>query len=69
MGQRIKNLREEGRNSYADMNTQTLGCIKAILGDINLKSISTLTVDKFIRGLSGLSNATKQIRLTHLRPA
>lgn len=64
---RIKNLRKEGRDSYADMNVQTLANIKAILGDISLKSISTLTIDKFVRGLSGLSNATKQIRLTHFK--
>lgn len=67
MNSRIESLRKEGRNSYADMNVYTLGKIKTILGDITLKSISTTTIDKFVRGMGKLSNATKQMRLTHLK--
>lgn len=64
---RIRRLRTEGRNSYADMNEYTLGWIVKVLGDITLQSISTLTIDKFVKGLYTLSNATKQMRLTHLK--
>lgn len=64
---RILNLRKEGRDSYADMNVYTLSKILSIIGDISLQSISPATIDKFIRGMSTLSNATKQMRLTHLK--
>lgn len=67
MNFRIKVLRQEGRSSYADMNLYTLGKIKSILGNITLKSINTMTIDKFIKGMDKLSNATKQMRLTHLK--
>lgn len=65
--QRIKELRKEGRESYADMNVYTLDKILSILGDINLQSITPQTIDKFITGMSNLSNATKQMRLTHFK--
>lgn len=64
---RIENLKKEGRIGYAGMNEYTLEKIKSILGDISLKSISTATVEKFIKGMSNLSNATKQMRLTHFK--
>lgn len=65
--QRIKELRKEGRGSYADMNVYTLDKVLSILGDINLQSVTPQVIDKFITGMSGLSNATKQMRLTHLK--
>lgn len=65
--QRIKELRKEGRGSYADMNVYTLDKVLSILGDINLQSITPQIIEKFITGMSGLSNATKQMRLTHLK--
>lgn len=64
---RICKLRKEGRNSYADMNACTLEKIKSILGEITLQSLSTITIDKFTKGMSGSSNATKQMRLAHLK--
>lgn len=65
--QRIKELRKEGRGSYADMNVYTLDKILSILGNINMQSITPQTVEKFIIGMSNLSNATKQMRLTHFK--
>ena len=67
MERRIADFRKDGRNSYADMNVYTLEKILSILGNISLQSFSTSTIDKFIRGMSSLSNATKQMRLTHLK--
>jgi len=67
MEQRIERLRKEGRGSYADMNVYTLTKILNIIGDITLQSFSPGTIDKFVRGMSNLSNATKQMRLTHLK--
>ena len=67
MEERIKRLRKEGRGSYADMNVYTLTKILGIIGDITLQSFSPATIDKFVRGMSNLSNATKQMRLTHLK--
>lgn len=67
MRARIDSLRKEGRNSYADMNEYTLTKILAIIGDISLQNISPTTIDKFNRGMSRLANATKQMRLTHLK--
>lgn len=67
MEERIRNLRKEGRGSYAEMNEYTLSKILSIIGDISLQSISPSTIDKFIKGMSNLSNATKQMRLTHLK--
>lgn len=66
MDSHIKDLRKEGRNNYADMNLRTLGKVKSILGDITLKSISPMTIDKFRNRLTG-SNATIQMRLSHLK--
>ena len=65
--QRIKELRKEGRGSYANMNVYTLDKILSILGNINLQSITPQTVEKFITGMGSLSNATKQMRLTHFK--
>ena len=64
---RIKELRKEGRESYADMNVYTLDKILSILGDISLHSITPQTIEKFIAGMRDLSNATKQMRLTHFK--
>lgn len=67
METRISELRKKNRNSYADMNVYTLSKIIGIIGNITLQSFSPSTIDKFIRGMSNLSNATKQMRLTHLK--
>lgn len=67
METRISELRKEGRDSYADMNVYSLSKVLGILGDITLQSFSPATIDKFVRGMSSLSNATKQMRLTHLK--
>lgn len=67
MNLRIEGFRKEGRKNYADMNQCTLDFIKSILGDIALKSISPMTIEKFRKGISGFSNATIQMRLSHLK--
>lgn len=67
MEKRITLLRKEGRDSYADMNVYTLDKIISIIGNITLQSISPVVIDKFIIGMGKLSNATKQMRLTHLK--
>lgn len=67
MEKRILDLRKEGRMSYADMNEYTLEKILGILGNISLQSFSPTTIDKFVKGMEDLSNATKQMRLTHLK--
>lgn len=67
MDLRIKRFKKEGREGYADMNTYTLDKILSILGDITLQSFSPVTIDKFINGMAKLSNATKQMRLCHLK--
>lgn len=67
MESRIAELRNEGRENYADMNAYTLDKILSILGNIPLSSITPSTIDKFIKGMSNLGNATKQMRLAHLK--
>lgn len=67
MESRIEDFRKEGRDSYANMNAYTLEKILSIIGNISLKSITPATIDKFVKGMSSLSNATKQMRLTHLK--
>lgn len=64
---RISLFRKDGRISYANMNVYSLSKILDILGDITLQSFSPATIDKFIKGMSNLSNATKQMRLSHLK--
>lgn len=66
---RIKRLIKEKRNSYAGMNEYTLGKILSIIGNITLRDISPNTIERFIAGMSNLSNATKQMRLTHFKAA
>ncbi len=67
MEKRIDEFRKEGRGSYADMNAYTLGKILSILGNIPLSGFTPSTIDKFVRGMSDLSGATKQMRLSHLK--
>lgn len=45
----------------------TLTKILSIIGDITLQSISPSTIDKFIKGMSGLCNAGRQMSLAHLK--
>ncbi|WP_455671708.1 phage integrase SAM-like domain-containing protein [Phocaeicola sp.] len=67
MTDRIERLKKEGRTNYAKMNEYTLKTIISILGDITLQSLSISEVEKYSKGLSGQSNATKQMRLAHLK--
>lgn len=67
MEHRISEFRKEGRESYADMNAYTLDKILGILGNIPLSSITPSTIDKFVKGMANLSNATIQMRLSHLK--
>lgn len=64
---RIEKLKKEGRIRYAEMNEYSLKKILSILGNITLQSITPATIEKLIRGMDGLSDATKQMRLSHLK--
>lgn len=64
---RIKELRSEGRESYADMNEETLKRIKNFLGEVTLVSINPYTIELFTKKMNGFSNATKQMSLSHIK--
>lgn len=67
MEYRIALFKKEKRTGYAGMNVYTLSKILDILGDITLQSFTPATIDKFIRGMNKLSNATQHMRLSHLK--
>lgn len=67
MEDRILRLKKEGREGYAHMNEYSLKAVLTILGDITLQSLSIAEVEKFNAGLKGQSNATRQMRLAHLK--
>ena len=67
MGTRIEELRKDGRGSYADMNCYTLKLIIDTIGDVPMQCITPAIVLRFIKGISRLSPATQQMRLTHLK--
>ena len=67
METRIGELRKEGRGSYADMNIYTLKLILDNIGDTPLQCITPAIVLRFIKGMTHLSAATQQMRLTHLK--
>lgn len=67
MDLRIQSLRKEGRNSYADMNVYTLKNIISSLGNITIQSITPASIDKFNKWMSGFSNATRQMGLSHFK--
>ena len=64
---RISEFRKEGRDSYAEMNAYTVEKLLDILGNIPLQTFTPLVIDKFMRGMKDLSNATRQMRLSHLK--
>lgn len=64
---RIDDLRKEGRDSYADMNYETLKRVKSILGEVTLASLNPFTIERFFKSMDGLSNATKQMSLAHIK--
>lgn len=67
METRIEELRKEGRESYAAMNSYTLKLISDIIGNMPMQCITPAIVQKFMKGISRLSPATQQMRLTHLK--
>lgn len=67
METRIEELRKDGRGSYADMNCYTLKLIIDTIGDVPMQCITPAIVLRFIKGISPLSPATQQMRLTHLK--
>ncbi len=67
METRIGELRKEGRGSYADMNVYTLKLILDNIGDVPLQRMTPAIVLRFIKGMTHLSAATQQMRLTHLK--
>lgn len=67
MSDRIEYLKKKGGMNYAKMNEYTLDKVLSILGDITLDSLSPIEIAKLEKGMDGLSNATKQMRLAHLK--
>ena len=67
METRIEELRKDGRENYADMNCYTLKLIIDTIGDVPMQCITPAIVLRFIKGISRLSPATQQMRLTHLK--
>lgn len=67
MSDRIGRLKTKGRKNYAKMNEHTLKKVLSILGNITLESLSPIEIAKLEKGMDGLSNATKQMRLAHLK--
>ena len=67
METRIEELRKDGRESYANMNCYTLKLVLENIGDVPMQCITPAIVLRFIKGISRLSPATQQMRLTHLK--
>ena len=67
METRIEELRKDGRESYANMNCYTLKLVLENIGDVHMQCITPAIVLRFIKGISRLSPATQQMRLTHLK--
>lgn len=64
---KINDLRRERRDSYADMNEETLKRVKTVLGEVTLASMNPFTIELFFKSMDGLSNATKQMSLSHVK--
>lgn len=67
MEMRIAELRNEGRESYAAMNRYTLALFVRCVGDIPMQFLTPSIISRFMKGISRLSPATQQMRLTHLK--
>lgn len=66
---RISDFREEGRESYAKMNKETIRVFTNAEGDIPIPAINTLLVEHFKKWMAkkGYANGNIGLRLTHLK--
>lgn len=66
---RIKEIREEGRNSYSKMHEDTLKVFEASEGEIPLPAMNHIIIEHFDRymRLKGYSDGNRQMRLCHIK--
>ena len=66
---RISEFKEEGRNSYAKMNEETIRIFTKAESDIPITAINTLLNEHFKKWMErkGYSNGNIGLRLTHLK--
>lgn len=66
---RILEFKEEGRESYAKMNEETIRIFTKAEGDIPISAINTLLIEHFKKWMSrkGYANGNIGLRLTHLK--
>ncbi len=66
---RISEFREEGRDSYAKMNEETIRIFVKAEGDVPISAINTLLIEHFKKwmGRKGYANGNIGLRLTHLK--
>ena len=66
---RIYEIREEGRESYAKMNEETVRVFTNAEGDIPIQAINTLLIEHFKKWMTkkGYANGNIGLRLTHLK--
>lgn len=66
---RISEFKEEGRNSYAKMNEETIRIFTKAEGDIPISAINTLLIEHLKKWIErkGYSNGNIGLRLTHLK--
>lgn len=66
---RISEFREEGRESYAKMNEETVRIFTIAEGDVPIPAINTLMVEHFKKWMAkkGYANGNIGLRLTHLK--
>lgn len=66
---RINEIREEGRESYAKMNEETIRIFSNAEGDVPIPAINTLLIEHFKKWMikKGYANGNIGLRLTHLK--
>lgn len=69
MRERIKELKEEGRESYAKMNEDTLKVFEAAEGSVPMVIMNHITIEHFDKWLkkNNHSEGGRQIRLCHIK--
>lgn len=69
MKTRIKEIREEGRESYAKMQEDTLKIFEAAEGDVPMIVMNHITIEHFDRWMKihGHTDGGRQIRLCHIK--
>lgn len=69
MRQRIKEMREEGRESYAKMMEDTMKVFEAAEGDVPMVIMNHITIEHFDRWMRihGHTDGGRQIRLCHIK--